>query len=93
LLPFLKRKEQNTVAGLIIKNRTPDKANESDEIQEPTAEDCAKKLIDAVHARDEKAVVEAIRELMDKAKAEPEKDSVEPHSYEDQNIKAAEGNE
>ncbi len=89
MLPFLKPK-QTSVAGLIIKNRTPDKANESDEM-EPSTEDHAQALITAIQAQDKKAVAAALKAAFQAMDAEPhvEGDHVEPHSYDAQNIKAA----
>jgi hypothetical protein len=90
MLPFLKPK-QASVAGLIIKNRTPDKPKESEELDKP-AEDCAQALITAIHAQDKAGVIGAMKELMESLKSEPKEDA-EPHSYEAQNAAAAKGND
>lgn len=87
MLPFLKKKD-SSVAGLIIKQRTPDKSNESEDL-EYSAEDCARYLIAAVHSNDPAGVVKAIKDIMGESK----EDKPSPHSYEAQNQKAAEGEE
>jgi 2C-methyl-D-erythritol 2,4-cyclodiphosphate synthase len=95
VLPFLKNKQQG-IAGLIVKQRNPDKVEEN---QEDTSEDkdasihaCAQDLIDAVHAKDIKAAAEAIRSAFEILDSQPHEEgehtSPEPHSYEAQNIKA-----
>lgn len=89
MLPFLKKK-QDSVAGLIIKSRTPDKPNESEELEDYSAEDCAKDLIAAVQANDAAGVVKAIRDIMDSPQDEDtESDAPSPHSYDAQNQLAA----
>lgn len=92
MLPLLKRK-QSSVAGLIIKNRTPDKSEEPEAAK--SIEDCASALITAVHAQDKAAVASALKEAFQILDSEPheEGDHVEPHSYENQNIKAAQNAE
>lgn len=87
MLPFLKKKD-SSVAGLIIKNRTPDKPNESEDL-EYSAEDCAKDLIAAVHSNDPAAVVKAIKDIM----SNPDESKPSPHTYDAQNQKAAQGEE
>ena len=88
MLPFLKNK-QDSVAGTIIKNRTPDKDSDSNDLEdkEHSLEDCAKRIISAVHSNDAKALADALQEAIDKPKESKDKPS--PHTYEAQNIKAA----
>lgn len=76
MLPFLKDNKKS-VAGLIIKNRTPDKTSDSAEL-EPTSSP-GKDLIDAIQAGDASKVESAIKAIMSA------KSNVEPHSYEAQN--------
>jgi hypothetical protein len=92
VLPFLKRKN-DSVAGLIIKNRTPDVSSEPEDTDDSRSpEECAQSLIDAVHTNSTAGVVDAMRGLMESLEnEEPEEESsVEPHSYEAQNIKVGE---
>ncbi len=92
LLPFLKNKDAS-VAGLIIKNRTPDEKPEQDQDDSSAAiESCAQELIRAVHAKDTKAVSEALKDAFEILESMPheEGEHVEPHSYDAQNIKAGE---
>lgn len=88
MLPFLKNK-QKPVAGLIIHDRTPDEKPEEDKDDPSTAiHACAEELIRAVHAKDTKAVADAMADAFAILESEPhEEDSehVEPHSYESQN--------
>lgn len=86
MLPFLKNKEQS-IAGVIIKNRKPDNSNESEELQSTSVEDCAKDLIEAIHSKDASKVVEAIKAIMNDS-SETSETKVSPHTYEAQNIKA-----
>lgn len=89
MLPFLKKKD-SSVAGLIIKQRNPDKPNESEDL-EYSAEDCARDLIAAVNANDAAGVAKAIKDIMNNSEESESKTS--PHTYEAQNQKAAEGEE
>lgn len=91
MLPFLKRKDGG-IAGLIIKQRNPDKPNESEDLdKEYSLEDCAEDIINAVHAKDKSALASALREAFQKADSEPhvEGEHIEPHSYQAQNERAA----
>lgn len=81
MLPFLKPK-QTSVAGLIIKNRTPDESSEKPEADK-SAEQCARDLIMALQNQDKAGIVKAIKDIMF------EKSSTEPHSYASQNQAAA----
>ena len=90
MLPFLKRK-QDSVANLIIKQREPDKDKDSKDLEDYSLEDCAQRLIEAVHSSDKFKVVDALREIVRELKSEPHEqvNSMEPHSYEAQNQLAA----
>ncbi len=79
MLPFLKPK-QSSVAGLIIKNRTPDKPSEP---EESDALKCAQDLLTAIQNQDKVAIIQAIKDIVS------EKSSAEPHSYDAQNEAAA----
>lgn len=85
MLPFLKRK-QNSIAGIIIKNRTPDEPSNSNDLEkEYSIEDCAQDLINAIHSHDKAAVATALQ----KAYEHMEEPKSEDNSFEAQNIKAA----
>lgn len=89
MLPFLKHKP---VAGLIIKSRTPDEPM-GDEPHEAGDENhaleaCAEDLIRAIHAKDAKAVAEALKSALECADLDQGDDSSD---YDAQNIKAAAG--
>ncbi len=85
MLPFLKPK-QASVAGVIIKNRTPDKTEVPEE--KNSIEDCAQDLINAIHAQDKANVIKALRDIIEKIASSP-KETASPHTYDAQNIKAA----
>lgn len=96
MLPFLKPKNQG-VAGLSIKIRAPDKAEDSEISEESDEKDtaihaCAQDLINAVHSRDVKSAAEAIRSAFEILESMPheEGEHTEPHSYEAQNKEAGE---
>jgi len=92
VLPFLKRKNEGGIAGTIIKNRTPDKDSDSKDLDDNySLEDCAEKIIKAVHSADKTALASALKEAFNKLESEPhvEGEHVSPHTYEAQNIKAA----
>jgi hypothetical protein len=91
LLPFLKHKQQS-VAGLIIKGRTPDqKQDKPHELEE-----CAKAIIHAIEMKDHVMLAEAMHkafkemEKMPHEEASHKDQSPSPHTYDAQNQKAAE---
>lgn len=91
LLPFLNKNKNQGVAGLIIKQRTPDEKpqeNQDDNDQDAAIHACAQDLISAVHAHDVKATAEAMRAAFDILESMPhdeiEHDKPEPHSYDAQ---------
>lgn len=91
VLPFLNKNKNQGVAGLIIKQRTPDEKpqeNQEDD-QDAAINACAQDLISAVHARDVKAVAEAMRSAFDILESMPHEEmehdeNPEPHSYDAQ---------
>lgn len=89
-LPYLQKKQ---VAGLIIKKREADTLspaeNDGETSQDQGLESCAEHLIRAVHAKDPAGVAEAMRSAFEIMESEPHDEGAEPHSYDDQNIKAA----
>ena len=93
MLPFLKRKDQQT-AGLIIKHRQPDQHSESIEESDESAahEACARDLLQAIESKDIKGIAEALQSAFEIMDSEPHKEGkhIEPHSYDAQNQKAAE---
>lgn len=91
MLPFLKLK-QSPVAGLIIKKRAADQPETSEEPKEDSSiEDCARELINAIHAKSESSVIAALKDIFQKLEKEPheEGEHTNPHSYDAQNEKAA----
>lgn len=80
MLPFLKPK-QSSVAGLIIKNRTPDKP-ESESDQKPD-EQCAQELLTAIQNQDKAGIVKAIKDIASS------KSEANPNSYDARNEAAA----
>lgn len=97
MLPFIKKNKEASVAGIIMKTRSPDEKPEADkdEASDPSAaiNACADELIRAVHARDTKAVSAALKDAFDILESMDDEDeaseSASPHTYEAQNIKAA----
>lgn len=87
MIPFLSKKKYDGNAGLIIKTREPDESPEQND-SSAGIESCADELIRAVHARDSKAVANALKDAFDILESGEE--SIEPHSYDAQNIKAGE---
>lgn len=68
-----------------MKTRTPDEKPEDESQDDPAAaiESCSQELIRAVHARDVKAVSEALKDAFAILDSEPhvEGEHIEPHSY------------
>ena len=86
MLPFLKVKKDSGVAGLIMKNRSPDAPPEDKD----SIDACAQDLISAVHAKDAKATAEALRSAFRILDSEPHEEGEHtnkpsPHTYEAQN--------
>jgi hypothetical protein len=92
LLPFLKNKQQS-VAGLIIKGRTPDQ-KDGQEPEKHDLEDCAKSIMSAIEMKDTKALAEAMHKAFKAMEEMPHKEvehkEASPHTYDAQNQKAAE---
>lgn len=93
MLPFLKPK---AVAGLIITHRKPDGSKEeqhSEGNEDQGLEIAAEDLIRAIHAKDGKNVVSALKAAFEILDSMPHEEG--PHdddnSFESQNIKAAKG--
>lgn len=92
MLPFLKNKNNQGIASIIVKNRIPDEKSEENQEDSQYSHDeaikvCAKDLIMAIHARDEMAVADALREVFEKLEKLPHKEvehRPEPHSYDAQ---------
>lgn len=90
LLPFLKNKQAGGIAGTIVKNRTPDEKPEEPSKDDPKAAitACARALINAIHARDDKGTADAIEDILSvldgKDDDEQGPPAPEPHSYDAQ---------
>lgn len=78
MLPFLKRRNEPAVSGLMIKTRSPDEPNESDE-NDPAAahEACASEIIQAIEAKDSKRLAEAFKDMFQILESEPHDEA--PH--------------
>ncbi len=90
LLPFLKKAKDAQISGVIVKHRSPDENTSEESQDDPAAaiESCAQELIRAVHAKDTKAVAEALKDAFDILEELPH-DEVD-HSYDEQNKLAGE---
>jgi hypothetical protein len=86
LLPFLAKNKAQP--GVIVKDAQTSAPETPQE--DPAILACADDLISAVHAKDTDAVASALRAAFDIMQSMPEESAVEPHSYEAQNIAAAE---
>lgn len=77
-----------------MKTRAPDASPEAEDTDDSSAaiEACASELVRAVHAKDPTAVAEALKdafEILQSMPSEEETNEPSPHSYDAQNIKAA----
>lgn len=91
LLPFLKYKKKD--AAVIVQTRNPDEKQEDSSENDSGLEEHAHNLMNAIHAGDAKALVKAFHALSGKSEESGEEEASEspdPHSYDAQNIKAAE---
>ncbi len=86
LLPILKMKPASQT-GVIIETRKADKPDESQDDGGMHA--CAQDIMSAVKSGDVKALASALQAMIDIAEPSADSDdSVEPHSYDAQNIAA-----
>lgn len=85
ILPFLKHKQQS-VAGLIIKRRAPDQPEDSQDQPSAHAMECAKSILAAIEAKDEKGLAKAL-EMFQSGKSEEKEES--NGGFDDQNKLAA----
>lgn len=92
MLPILKNKQAQQ-AGVIVKTRAPDESQEPQDKDDPAAgiKACARELINAIHAKDEHKVSEALKDIFSILDSEPheEGEHTNPHSYDAQNEDAA----
>ena len=91
MLPFLKNKKAQST-GVVVQDLSPSQPIESkdENITALAMEACAQNLLDAVAAKDTKAIADALSNAFCIMEAAPQDDesTVEPHSYEAQNQKA-----
>lgn len=87
MLPFLNKHKQQSVAGLIIKRRTPDQPEDTQDQPNQHCMDCAKAILAAIEAKDEKALAKAL-EMFQSGKSEEKEES--NGGFDDQNKLAAE---
>lgn len=90
MLPFLKRKDNAGIAGIIVKQRKPDEKPENAEEDDKDAaiHACAQDLINAIHGHDVKAAAEAIKSAFEILDAMPHEEGQHTNDFESQNIKA-----
>lgn len=82
MLPFLK-KNQKSVAGLIVHNRTPDEKQPDENTSESgdeRIEACAQDLITAIHAHNVKDAAAAMRAAFEIMESEPHEENNDFHS-------------
>lgn len=84
MLPFLKKNNQT---GVIVQTRQPDKDKEPSGNEGLMA--CAEDLLRCIESKDVKGIANALRAAHDICLSGSE-DEPAPHSFEAQNIKAAE---
>jgi hypothetical protein len=87
-LPFLKKRQEGGVAGLIIKRRTPDEKPPGEDDNAAAIESCASELINAIHNKDIKAAAMALKDAFDILESMPHEEG--EHTYNEQNQLAAE---
>lgn len=103
MLPFLKKNKDSLAGGIMTKMRAPDeksaeqleKENSNEDDPAAAIEACAKDLIMAVHSHDIKGAAEAMKAAFEILESTPHEEAEHnnapsPHSYDAQNIKAAE---
>lgn len=87
MLPFLaKKNDKANQTGLVIKTRSPDDKPDQDDPQ-AAIKACARDLINAIHAKDEQGVADALYDALDIMESQPSENNEEsnsPHTYEDQ---------
>lgn len=92
MLPFLKNIKKSGVAGLIIKNRTPDEKPE-EASEESSVKSHVKGLMSAIKSDDHEHAESCLREIFKALDKEPHEEGEHkepsPHSYEAQNEEAA----
>ncbi len=96
MLPFLKKKQDTATPGVMIKTRTPDESNASEDQDDPSAahEACGQAIIDAIKSGNASAVAAAMQDMYEMCQSGGSEDSqANPHSYDSQNQLAAKGNE
>lgn len=79
---FIKPKQ----TGLIVEQRKPD-GNKEVSQEDQGLEACAQDAINAIHAKDAKALASALRAAFELMELEPHEEG--PHTYDAQNRKAA----
>jgi hypothetical protein len=86
-LPFLRKKNDAGIAGVMVQHRSPDAEGEGHKDQEDHTEEhglkaCAKDLMDCISAGDEAGVAKALRAAFDILDSEPHVEG--PHTNEDE---------
>jgi hypothetical protein len=85
-LPFLRKKNDAGIAGVMVQHRSPDAEGEGHKDQEDQPEAglraCAKDLMDAISSGDEGRVASALRAAFEICDSEPHEEG--PHTNEDE---------
>jgi hypothetical protein len=71
MLPFLKKKEDVTSPGLIVKTRMPDKTEENQDTGSEGMHSAAQDLLSAIESKDTKAIASALKAAFDIADSQP----------------------
>lgn len=84
LLPFLKKRQETGISGIIQKTREPDETSETADQPDSKAaiKSAAKALIEAIHSRNVDGVADAIQNAFDIADSLPHEEG--PHINEEQ---------
>lgn len=93
MLPFLKPQRS---PGVIVSQRKQDGSKEEQSLDSSSDDGlmlCAHDLISAVHAKDSKAVAAALKAAFQICDAQPHEEGEHLNTYNEQNAKAAKGQE
>lgn len=68
MLPFLKKRDQGGIAGILVKNREPD---EKQEEQGSYIKDCVKDLIEAISNKNIDLAEQSLRDIFQELEKQP----------------------
>jgi len=81
MLPFLRKRDEQSSPGLIVKNRTPDKNEENQDDSHEGMHAAAQDLLSAIESKDVKSIAEALKAAFEIADSMPHSEG--PHTNED----------